>query len=92
MALLATTKPLDASRLHDALEQTFTFRNTHALPAALPDPLDAWRGPYEAIAREDRLPWATLAEVASTVKAFLDPVLAGGLSATWDHRAWRWGT
>jgi len=92
MALLATTKALDASRLREALEQTFTFRNTHALPATLPDPLAAWRLPYEAIAREDGLPWRTLEELASTVRAFLDPVLAGGLSATWDHRAWRWGT
>jgi hypothetical protein len=92
IALLATTKPLDAARLRGALEQTFTFRGTHALPLVLPEPLDAWRVPYEAIAREDGLPWPTLAEVTSTARAFLDPVLAGGLTATWSPGAWRWGT
>ncbi len=90
IALLATTKALDAGRLSAAFEQTFTFRNTHALPPTLPDPIDAWRVPYEAIAREDRLPWPTLVELASTAKAFLDPVLGGGLTGTWDRGSWRW--
>jgi Nucleotidyl transferase AbiEii toxin, Type IV TA system len=37
LALLATAGPLDAVRLRAALEQTFAFRKTHALPAAIPD-------------------------------------------------------
>ena len=90
IALLATAQILDAKRLRDALEQTFTFRKTHALPASLPDPMPAWATPYSAMAREDQLPWATLADVTRAAQAFLDAVLAGGLAASWDPGAWRW--
>ncbi len=73
-----------------ALEQTFTFRKTHTLPASVPTPLDAWRAPYESMAREDQLTWATLKEVTTEAQAFLDPVLAGDLDATWVPAAWSW--
>jgi len=90
LALLATAQPLDAKRLRAALEQTFTFRKTHPLPAAVPTPAEAWRTPYAAMAREDRLTWRTLDDVTRAVRAFLDPVLAGGLDGTWDAGAWGW--
>ncbi|MBC7172781.1 MAG: nucleotidyl transferase AbiEii/AbiGii toxin family protein [Polyangiaceae bacterium] len=90
LALLASAQELDAKRLHAALEQTFTFRKTHALPASVPAPSEAWRTPYEAMAREDRLRWASLDEVMAAARAFLDPVLAGGLDATWLPVEWRW--
>jgi len=91
LALLATTRPLDAKRLRTAIEQTFAFRRTHALPAAIPAPLEAWRTPYTAMAREDHLAWPTLDEVTKATQAFLDPVLAGELDAMWEPaaRAWR---
>ena len=90
LALLATLAGIDAQRLRAALEQTFAFRRTHQLPAALPDPLPAWSAPYAAMAREDGLPWPTLDAVTAAARAFLDPVLGGGLIATWDSRRWRW--
>ena len=90
IALLATAHAVDARRLRAALEQTFTFRKTHPLPAVLPDPLSAWATPYAAMAREDQLVWPTLDDVTSAAKAFLDPVLAGDLDATWDSDTWAW--
>ena len=90
IALLATAQAIDARRLRAALEQTFTFRKTHPLPAVLPDPLSAWATPYAAMAREDQLAWPTLDDVTSAAKAFLDPVLAGDLDATWDPDTWAW--
>jgi len=42
LALLATAQPISAQRLRSALEQTFAFRNTHSLPAQLPQPLTLW--------------------------------------------------
>ena len=90
IALLATIQPLDAKRLREALEQTFTFRDTHPLPSALPDPLPTWEAPYAAMAREDRIEWNTLIAVTSAARAFLDPVLAGNLDANWDPNAWNW--
>ena len=90
LALLATAQPISAKRLRAALEQTFTFRKTHALPASVPAHIEAWRTPYEAMAREDQLTWDTLEAVTKAAQAFLDPVLAGELEATWDPVAWSW--
>jgi hypothetical protein len=42
------------------------------------------------MAREDHLTWRTLEEVTKVTQAFLDPVLAGGLDATWDPARWVW--
>lgn len=90
IALLATAQPIDAKRLRAALEQTFTFRKTHALPTSLPAPLSAWMTPYAAMAREDHLTWPVLDDVTKAAQAFLDPVLAGGLDATWEPENWSW--
>jgi len=90
LALLGTIRPLEARWLYAALEQTFEFRRTHALPQSLAEPLAAWAKPYAAMAREDDLPWPTLIDVTKAAQAFLDPVLAGGLDATWDPVRWVW--
>jgi hypothetical protein len=90
LALLATAQPIDAKRLRAALEQTFEFRRTHALPASLPTPLEAWRTPYRAMARDDQLSWATLDDVTKAAQRFLDPVLEGGLDATWEPSLGVW--
>jgi len=90
IALLATAQPIDAKRLRAALEQTFAFRKTHALPANVPEPPIAWSTPYEAMAREDQLAWPTLDDVTKAAQAFLNPVLAGGLDATWEPETWTW--
>jgi len=87
---VASIGALEASRLADALEQTFTFRKTHALPASLPDPNAAWETPYAAMAYTDQLAWPTLAVVTEAAKAFLDPILAGEREARWDPTFWRW--
>jgi hypothetical protein len=92
IVLLATAQALDAKRLRAALDQTFTFRKTHPLPAVLPDPLSAWATPYAAMAREEQLAWPTLDDVTTAAKAFLDPVLAGDLDATWVPHTWAWRT
>lgn len=90
IALLATAQPIDAKRLRAALEQTFTFRKTHAIPATVPAPPGAWTTPYAAMAREDQLAWPTLDEVTLAAQTFLDPVLAGELDALWDPATWKW--
>ena len=90
IALLASARSIDAKRLRDALEQTFTFRKTHVLSATLPEPPAAWTTPFEAMAREDQLPWLSLAAVTKAAKAFVDPVLAGVVTATWNPSTWGW--
>ena len=73
-----------------ALEQTFGFRRTHDLPTMLPVPSESWRVPYAALAEEDELAWTTLEEVTAAARAFLDPVLAGEVAATWEPAEWAW--
>lgn len=90
LALLATAQPISAKHLKLAFDQTFSFRKTHALPASFPTPPAAWKAPYAAMAREDHLPWPSLDDLTTAVQRFLDPVLAGNLSATWDPLAWTW--
>jgi hypothetical protein len=90
LALLASAQAVDAERLRAALEQTFTFRKTHALPASVPMPHEAWTTPYAAMARDDDLVWPTLDAVTKAVKAFLDPVLTGRIDAIWEPSTWMW--
>src|SRR4029079_14379050 len=90
IALLAGTKTMKAERLRAALEQTFAFRRTHDLPTSFPAPSATWDRSYAAMVRADGLAWSTLADVTYAAKMFLDPVLAGELTATWDRAAWRW--
>jgi hypothetical protein len=90
IALLATAQSIGSTRLRAALQQTFTFRKTHALPVMLPEPLAAWAMPYAAMAREDELAWRNLEQVTKAAQAFLDPVLAGDLEAVWSPATWTW--
>lgn len=90
LALIATTRPLEASRLRAAIDQTFAFRNTHAVPEYLPAPPESWEAPYAATAKEDQLRWTTLAEALRAAQAFLHPVLAGQSDQSWDPIAWSW--
>lgn len=70
LTLLAGSRAIDAARLRGALEQTFGFRATHAVPSALPDAPATWAPAYAALAREDQLSWATLADVSTAAEAF----------------------
>ena len=90
IALLASARSIEGPRLQEALQQTFSFRKTHELPIKLPAPTPAWATPYAAMAREDQLAWATVADVTKAAQAFLDPALAGRLDATWEPARWRW--
>ncbi len=90
LALLASTGPFEAARLRAALDATFTFRKTHALPDRLQAPPDAWAPQYARLARTDGLPWGSLAEVFTAAQLFLDPVLAGIARSSWDPARWAW--
>jgi hypothetical protein len=91
LALLAGVKPLESKRVRAALEQTFGFRKTHDLPAALPEPPATWVAPYAAMAAEDQLAWSTLTDVTAAARAFLDPLLGGSPDLIWDAARRAWG-
>ncbi|MFL5352799.1 nucleotidyl transferase AbiEii/AbiGii toxin family protein [Archangium sp.] len=89
LALLAQTGTFSRGLLRTALEKTFSFRGSHLLMEKLPPPPASWLSAYEYIARNDRLPWNTLADVYRAASAFLDPVLKSG-GETWSPDRWRW--
>ncbi|MCY1018342.1 nucleotidyl transferase AbiEii/AbiGii toxin family protein [Pyxidicoccus sp. MSG2] len=90
LALLAGVGVLEASRIQAALAETFGIRDTHPLPASTPSPPDTWLQPYADLAHENALPWKTLQEVTTVVRAFLDPVLAGDHDLHWEPGSWCW--
>ncbi|MFP2927433.1 nucleotidyl transferase AbiEii/AbiGii toxin family protein [Pyxidicoccus sp. 3LG] len=90
LALLALVGTLEATRVRAALVETFTYRGTHPLPDITPAPPETWGSAYAALAERDRLPWKTLDGVITVVRAFLDPVLAGGLDASWEPHTASW--
>jgi hypothetical protein len=90
LALLATTGPIAGKILRRAIGTTFEFRNTHAVPAAIPMPLESWDVPYASMAAKDELHWTTLQQLTEAVSMFLDPVLGSARIGTWDPAAWRW--
>lgn len=91
LALLAQIGPLESPSLRRALEATFAFRKTHALPTRLPAPPPSWTERYERIAKEDALAWPTIGNLEVAVRAFLDPILAGA-EGVWNPEAWTWET
>lgn len=90
LALIATAGAVEAGRLRAAIDQTFGFRGTHAIPGSLPAPPDTWEGPYATIANEDQLRWPTLDEAFEAAQAFLDPVLTGLTGSHWTPETWSW--
>lgn len=90
IALLATTGPIGAQDLRRAIRATFTHRDTHDIPAAIPPPPEAWLRPYAAMAAADDLPWAHLSEVAAAVARFLNPLLEPTGVAVWQADLWEW--
>ena len=91
LALLATTGAIEGERLLRAIETTFEYRDTHAVPAAIPMPPESWEAPYAAMAARDQLPWTTLQQVTEGVSLFLDPILVpGDVPSSWEPSEWRW--
>ena len=89
LALLAQIGPLESTAVRKALEATFAFRKTHALPPALPSPPASWASRYATIARDDELIWRSIDELVTVVRGFIDPVLVGDNGA-WNPKSWTW--
>ena len=91
IALLAGIGPLAAAEVRAALQQTFSFRDTHAIPNSVPKPPNSWETPYAAMARNDELVWQQLNELTRAVSAFLDPVLSPeNEDLRWNPSSWAW--
>ncbi len=69
LALLVKRLPLDQALLRNALEHTFSRRDSHPLPTDLLDPSSSWEAPFASLAAETRL-GLTMAEAFAVVRSF----------------------
>jgi hypothetical protein len=70
LVLLVHSGLLDLANLKRALWATFEARNTHPLPARLPEPPPDWAEPYAALVREIGLPVPTLQEACARLDTY----------------------
>ncbi len=89
IVVVASSIPVLAADLREALEATFRERSSHSLPNRLPPPPKLWRRPYAALARVLGLP-TELENGHSIAAQFVDPVLQGRRSGRWDPRQGVW--
>jgi predicted nucleotidyltransferase component of viral defense system len=89
IAVVASSIPVLAADLREALEATFRERSSHSLPNRLPPPPKLWRRPYAGLARNLGLP-SDLENGHSIAAQFVDPVLKGRRSGRWDPRQGAW--
>lgn len=90
IALLASSRTLEATRLRAALAQTFTHRKTHPLPTSIPVPPESWSAPYLAMTREANFEWTSLDALIEAVQSFANPVLKGEFDGKWEPTNWQW--
>jgi predicted nucleotidyltransferase component of viral defense system len=88
--LAASLEKFNNTKLRQAIEATFQARATHAVPLGMPDPPKRIGSSYRQLARELDLAWATIEEAGGAAAQFLNPVLTGDASSTWDPVDWRW--
>ena len=87
--LIAASEPIDAKALRTALETTFGERQRQELPSNLPAAPADWATPYRRLAAEVGVePDLTVAFAAAA--AFLNPILAGRSTGTWDPTLRGW--
>lgn len=92
IALIGRLGHLIESDVRTALNMTFDFRNTHAIPERFAKPPEAWRAPYATMAEDNDLPWKDLDAVASAAREFLEPILGpdSGSNRRWNPVIWKW--
>lgn len=91
LALIAHTQTIAADDLRRALASEVRRRGLE-LPRGLPSPeATGWRAGYARVARDvPELPERDLDAAVATVRRFLDPVLDGTASGTWDPGDLTW--
>ena len=75
-----------------ACEATFQRRGTHSWPPVIGTPPASWTRPYASWRDGLNLADPTPAAAASSVRSFLQPVIAGRSAMTWDPLAGEWKT
>ena len=90
MYLLAKTSSLESSVLHQALQATFAYGDTHPLPVHVPSPPEEWQRLFHKSMKEISGHSATLENAYQVLSTLLDPVLASTPPAIWIPEELRW--
>lgn len=75
IGLLAANEQFEFDALHQPVEATFTFRDTHPTPQSIPECPPSWETQFEKIRDRDRLKWSSFDELKSLVSRFIEPLL-----------------
>ncbi len=89
LVLIKSYATLDASRLREAMVETFRSRALQALPSFVPEPPLDWETAYRKLATEVGID-PTLSVGLAEARALLDPSLKGEATGHWDpaHQHW----
>jgi hypothetical protein len=90
LLLIAGHATFDSTMLRQAIEATFSSRQTHSIPSLLPQAPASWQIPFRRLANEVGLAWTDLTAGYTAAAGFLDPVLIGQVRGTWDPSVWAW--
>lgn len=88
--LMTSLGEIDGQALHRAIVATFTTEATHQPPGSLPNPPVNWSAPFRRLAGDVGLEDRELPSAMATLRLFLDPILAGMYTGTWDPASQRW--
>jgi len=75
--LIAEVQTFQRTSLHNALEATFSYYNTHPLPMILPDPPVSWMTQFRQLARTTDLAYTTPSEAVDAMRSLVEPALQG---------------
>jgi len=89
IVLIATNVTLDARRLTEALDRTFTVRALQAPPQAFPAPPGDWRPAYRRLASAVGIAPA-LDEGYAIARRLIGPILRGYTTGRWDPERGGW--
>jgi hypothetical protein len=90
LIIICLFESLNARRLRDEIERTFARRGTHVAPDEFPAPPADWARAYSAEAQAVGIP-PVLADAHKIAASWLNPVLQGTATDTWDPERQRWG-
>lgn len=65
-----------SSNIYNAFQLTFSYRDTHPIPSALPTYPKDWKDRYLTIKQNNDLPWENIEDVFEKASLFLNPILS----------------
>lgn len=88
--LIARQETFSRTTLHQALQSTFSFYNTHPLPKTLPDPPTSWTPQFRQLIKMTDLPFITPVEAVHAMRKLVDPALQATGNEHWHPATWSW--